>query len=385
MFTIKDSAICKNAIERMAEHGTINPEAAKYFDVGSKEYLEYFRREVIEDFISQGGATCKFFEGAYGSGKSHTLSLLKELALEEGMVVCWTDLSQSLNLTDWKGITEHILQKMQVRIDGEIVTSLPEIIAKKADSRGMDNKIDELSKSNVSCPGFRNAICYAANYNNLTDYQRIEINNFLMGYKVSVTRFKHIGISRVKGNLTKRNAEAVLRTVLFSLYALGFTGVALFFDENEKQLESNSERASEKNKSAANLIRRLIDGCTNGVLTGAFVSFAVLPGFLDNCSRLYQALGQRIQVGAWQRDEDVASWRWPVLQVDSISRIDEREKFVQQAAEKFADIVKKLGGDTNELIAELCLDGNNVLEQTAGSGYKRAVMKTMAYKSDLRL
>lgn len=121
--------ILKNILKTIAGFGIAPPGTAHIFDAGTGGYLKYFEKEIIDELIAYEGATCRFFEGVYGSGKSHLLQLLKELAFRKGMVVASTDLSQALGLTDWKLITQHILENMEIRIDGEIIRSLPKILS----------------------------------------------------------------------------------------------------------------------------------------------------------------------------------------------------------------------------------------------------------------
>ncbi|WP_373064703.1 BREX system ATP-binding domain-containing protein, partial [Gemmatimonas sp.] len=86
-----------DALEQLAQYGVPSQGAARLLDVGSAEFLRYFERETLDDFVCRGGATCKLFEGAYGSGKTHLLHLLHDLALSKGMAVVKTDLSQALS------------------------------------------------------------------------------------------------------------------------------------------------------------------------------------------------------------------------------------------------------------------------------------------------
>ncbi len=93
------------SLEKLAEHGTPPPGASPIIDVGTDSFVEFFADEVIDGLIATGGSTCRFFEGAYGSGKTHLLQLLEMRARDRGMAVVRLDLSQALSLADWRLIT----------------------------------------------------------------------------------------------------------------------------------------------------------------------------------------------------------------------------------------------------------------------------------------
>jgi len=218
---------------------------------------------------------------------------------------------------------------------------------------------------------------YATQKDNIDKYLWNLIKTYLLGAKVSVVNFKKEKVDNIKISLNKRNAEYVLKTVLAGLYYLGFTGTILLFDENEETLSVSSRGPSKKNKIAANLMRRMIDGCANGLIIGTVIVFAVLPGFLENCSKNYQALGQRLQLQISRYERYRPSWRRPVLSVDDINDV-KYEDFLENSIKKYTEIVTKLNGNTKELDIIMRRNGKMVLKNNAGAGYKRELMKTLA-------
>jgi len=124
-------------------------------------------------------------------------------------------------------------------------------------------------------------------------------------------------------------------------------------------------------------MRRMIDGCANGLIIGTVIVFAVLPGFLENCSKNYQALGQRLQLQISRYERYRPSWRRPVLSVDDINDV-KYEDFLENSIKKYTEIVTKLNGNTKELDIIMRRNGKMVLKNNAGAGYKRELMKTLA-------
>lgn len=375
MNLLETNEILINALEQIASFGTAPQDAAHLVDVGADKYLKYFEEEIIEDIVSYGGATCKFYEGVYGSGKSHILNLLRELAFDKGMVVASTDLSQAIGFTDWKLVTEYILQNMEMRSGNQITRSLPEILAALGKYEIGPN-IEKLKGEYLPCPGFTNAMVYATQKDSLDNETWELLKQYLLGHKISVVSLRDHGLIGIKGNLTKRNSEFILKTALGALYYLGVTGTVLLFDENEKTLIHSSRAPSKKYKEAANLIRRMIDGCSNGLMVGTAVVFAVLPGFLGNCNMHYQALGQRINIV--QDGLHRPAWRWPLISVEFINSAYEPEDFLEKAVKLYVSIVKKIGGNVSNLESIMLSKGQETLESNVGSGYKRELMKILS-------
>ncbi|NHN34377.1 BREX system ATP-binding domain-containing protein [Paenibacillus agricola] len=365
-----------NALETMAQYGVPDPQAVHFMDIGSRSYLEYFEREILDELIKLGGATCRIFEGAYGAGKTHLLHLLRGLALRRGMAVASIDLSQELKLEDWRQITITILETLEVKIDGATVRSLPNIILDLQKTGRIQT--EELQREAQAHPGFYNAMLWATKKEQLSEQAWNTLQIFLLGGKVNVTELRRQGLTGVKAPLTQRNAELVLKTALGGLYRLGLPGVMLLFDENEKTLTLTRNAPTQKQRVAANLMRRLIDGCTTGLLVGTVSIFAVLPDFLDACATAYPALGQRLQM---VRDGlKTPAWRIPVLPVTLINEIRSQEQFVEEAINVFLQYAQILQLSAEGLEETLRNTGETIIEHNVGSGYKRELMKAFASK-----
>lgn len=371
----------KLGIETMAAYGLPHADSVEYFDVGTGKYLSYFEKEILDDLVSKGGATCRFFEGAYGAGKTHLLQMLTKMGLRKGMVVAQIDLSQAIGLEDWGLITKYILKNMTAVINGFRVRSLPDILFALGDTGNID--LNNLNNTNLPHSGFRNAMIQALRApTNLEEQAWLKLRQFLMGERVGLPELKRLGLFGIRGNLTSKNAELVLKTVLKGLYLIGLPGTMILFDENEKTLVTNKLIPPRKIKVGANLIRRLIDGCTTGVMVGAVVIFAVLPGFLENCSMVYPALHQRLNI---VERRNRPAWRWPLVPVNLTSTIGEPEDFLEQAIKMFEEVITLCGGNIVELRPELQTIGQSVLENNAGLGYKRDLMKQLAIAVTRRL
>lgn len=356
------------ALEDLASVGLPSPGSAAIFDVGTGPYLQFFESEVLQGLVADGGSTVRVFEGPYGTGKTHLLQLIENLALSRQCAVARADLSQALGFDRPKVLVTHILANVVVTVGRERVISLPSILHALGEVG-----VDPARLHGVKLPhaGFATAMQVAMTAEPGSPRWML-VSRFLAGEAVGVAHLRAVGVRGVKGPLTDRNAEKVLRTVLAGLAALGAKATILLFDETEPQFGQG--QVTQKVRSSANLMRRMIDGSADDRLTRTVTVFAVLPGFLQSCALAYPALGQRLHVQL----RSVSSWRSPVLPVESVSMAQDREAFVAAVVDRFVDVAGQLGARPGELRRRLQSDGQDVLELEAGSGYRRALMKRLA-------
>ncbi len=72
-----------------------------YITVGRKNEIEALLHDV--EIISEGGASCRFIVGRYGSGKSFLLQTIRNYVMERGFIVADADLSPERRLQGTKG------------------------------------------------------------------------------------------------------------------------------------------------------------------------------------------------------------------------------------------------------------------------------------------
>ncbi len=244
---------------------------------------------------------------------------------------------------------------MYVVRNGQPIKRFPDILASVENDSAMHP--DSLKEIQLSHPSFQNAIQLALHRSKLdTDSWEI-LRRYLIGERIAVAEFKKHGLKRIKKSITKNNAEKVLNTVLNSIHYLGFKGTIIIFDETDQDRNWLSQRrpVPKRVQVASNLIRRFIDACSMGEIKGTAAIFAVLPNFILDCAECYPALGQRLEL--FRENGDLISWRWPLLTTNDaneiLSKVDnsimQRQVFLDQASEKFYQIVEYYGGDLERI------------------------------------
>lgn len=365
----------------LSETGDPEPGAASIIDVGSEQFVDYIENEILDDFVSNGGSTCRFFEGSYGSGKTHILQLIEDRALEKGFVVCHIDLKHDLSFGEWDQITKHILENCYIKYNNRIIRRLPEILEALEHDEFLHK--DGFDKIPLQHPCFQNAIQYAISRSSLDDNAWKTLRRYLLGEKVRVYELKEAGLKRVKKPLSKNNAEQVLNTALNSFYHLGLKGIILLFDETDRSWTSSRKPTPKRVTVAANLIRRFIDSCSFGEIAGTVAIFAVLPNFIIDCIDCYPPLGQRLEVQC--NDYTKMSWRSSVLPVNGTNSyfldvdnpVQQRQLFLEHTINKFKTLVEYCGGNIDRIENEFQTIGIQELQNWSGDEYKRAIIKAL--------
>uniref|UniRef100_UPI00356AFC25 BREX system ATP-binding domain-containing protein n=1 Tax=Gemmatimonas sp. TaxID=1962908 RepID=UPI00356AFC25 len=234
---------------------------------------------------------------------------------------------------------------------------------------------EKLGASSLPHQGFARAIGLLSEPDSVSGEGRDLVVRFLLGERVSVARLKAHGITGVKHSLSGRNAELVVKTLFAALFRLGIPGTLLLFDENEQTFVFRGAVPPRRVLQGANLLRRLIDASASGSLVATVAVFAVLPGFVQNCALAYAALGQRLQLA---RDGRAIGWRSPVIPLDAISTEPDPDAFLTGIVNRVSSLLQHCGVELNGQQPQFYAAGQEVLQQNAGSGYRRALVKRIA-------
>ena len=79
--------IARRIIEVLGSSGTPPVKGVDYFNVGNGSLLEALDEFYFSSYLQDGGAAYKMVVGDYGSGKSHFLYCLHDLAWNRGFAV----------------------------------------------------------------------------------------------------------------------------------------------------------------------------------------------------------------------------------------------------------------------------------------------------------
>lgn len=224
-----------------------------YISVGRKDEINSLLLDI--DTIKDGGATCRFIVGKYGSGKSFLLQMMKSYALDTGFVVVDADLSPNRRffgnagqgLATYKELIKNmstktkpeggalslLLQKwlnnlqLQVMEERNITTNDEQF------SKFMEIKIYkmiEILQENVNGFDFSKLlITYYEAYMQENQEKMSQVLRFLRGeYRTKTEAKADLGISNI---ISDHNWYDYLKLFASFLVNAGYTGLLILIDE----------------------------------------------------------------------------------------------------------------------------------------------------------
>ena len=299
--------LARMIVETLGASGTPPNRGVQHFNVGNGSLVEALDTYYFSSYLQDGGAAFKMVVGDYGSGKSHFLYLLRDIAWERGFAVAKVDLSptetpyndqklvygavaRNLILHEGEGVSDEsglprFLEGTLARILGE--EPGPEALA-HPNYRGL---VDTLEATPVDSPVYRAAVL--AYFDALVHGQEerlAPLSRWLLAEDTTPDDTKVLRGLGVTGKITRTNAFRVLRSLTQIVRALSYSGLLLLFDEVDRM----SSIGGKAEKLATDTLREVIDRCRDD-LPGAMFVYAVPPPFISDVVPRYPALQQRLR------------------------------------------------------------------------------------------
>jgi len=300
----------QHIIRKLGESGIPPTRGLEAYTVGMDSILGTLESEYLKGYLRDGGSSFKLVVGEYGSGKSHFLYRLRDIAWENGYVVSRTELSpkecpydnqlkvyQAVinnliyhdpdpNIADTQGIEafleNHFFHTMRMLGIEQMMTSI-----------GLDVRVkmwlETILRFKVESPSYRHAVYFylqsAAEEN---EAKKRVIGAWLRGESVALRDLREFSISE---RIDRSVAFKMLRSLAQLIHELGYAGLALLFDEGDRMVSIGSSRTE---KVACDNLREVIDRCAGESLPATLFAYAVPPYFVTNIAPQYEALSQRI-------------------------------------------------------------------------------------------
>ncbi len=330
-------SLARSIIEVLGSSGTPPTRGIHYFNVGNHSILNALDGFYLSSYLQEGGAAYKMVIGDYGSGKSHFLYCLRDLAWRRGFAVAKVDLSpvetpyndQRLvyaavahnliwheadeNVSDEKGLTR-FLEGTLLRVVGE-EPSLEMLV-----HPNYIGLIDTLEATPIDNLAYKSAIMGYLESLARGQEERLEsLTRWLMGDTTTpgdTTILRELGVT---GKITRPNAFQMLRSLAQTIRALSYSGLILLFDEVDRM----SSIGAKAEKLATDNLREVIDRCRDE-LPGTMFVYAVPPQFINDIVPRYPALQQRVRApGRFSRANHFS----PLISLDHLD-LDESDLMV---------------------------------------------------------
>ncbi len=297
-----DAELARHILQRVGESGQPPERGIEHLNVGNEGLLSVLEREYLDPIARTGrGSSFKLVQAYYGGGKTHFLTVVRQLAWRRGMAAAVVGLSpQECPFDD------------AVRIYGAVARELtwPPADPAVLPARGIEHalrtavetRLDEVGEDAlllwlerdfrrlpVDSTSYRRAVrAYARAV--ITDDPDVEevAGAWLRGDSVGRDEARALGIREL---LDRSNGFRFLRSLVQVLQHLGAPGMLLAFDELDRVLSLPSRRR----RAVADNLRELIDLCGREALPGLLILYAVPPEFMREVVQEYPALQQRLE------------------------------------------------------------------------------------------
>lgn len=286
------------------------------FTVGRERWLRGVHGD-LREYIAQGGSKVRFVNGDYGDGKTHFLSVVRNLALDEGFAVAFVVLTRDVPLHRFELVYRELVRRLHGSAEGSegiralvhrwiesLGPKVPEPATDPIDAAAEEapSKAPGLAETLRALPemelGFANALSALVGLHRdplregETEQSREEaretLYQWLEGGKPTRRVLKSFQIFEV---LDKTNSKRLLASLIAFLRHIGHSGLVVLLDEVETVM---AQSASVRNAAFEN-IRLLIDSTDQSRFLHLF--FSIIPDVLisDKGFRSYDALWSRVR------------------------------------------------------------------------------------------
>lgn len=280
--------------------GLVPTEYVAFFTVGRQNWLK-FVEEDLDNFIAEGGGKVRFINGDYGDGKTHFMSVIRQLALQKNFASSFVVLTRDIPIHKFEIVYREIVSQLRGRFKGVGIRSL------------IQQWIEEQKKLEVNKDALFHSLCQIVkmdrNFANAliglfqppppapaseneseqvaVDYQEI-LYQWFEGKKVAK---KELAKFNVFETLNKTNSKNFLQSLIAFLKLTNHKGLILLFDE----LETVMAQSSSIRNAAYENIRLLMDNTEHTEYLQLF--FSLIPDVLlsEKGFKSYDALWSRVR------------------------------------------------------------------------------------------
>jgi hypothetical protein len=309
---LPEPRLARQIVEVLGQSGTPLSKGVSYYNVGNDSLLNAIDTHYLGSYLADGGAAFKLVVGDYGSGKSHFLYCVRDRAWERNFAVSKIDLSPKESPYDdqrrvyaavasaiiWhelgdlgederglsrflEGTLRRMVQPHGLELSDPNAAELPDVRA----------LLQTFATTAIDSLSFHKAVqAYFLALLRGQELRQESIGRWLHGEEISAEDVRDLRTIGVTEKINKNNAFKMLRSLCQTVRALGYTGLALLFDEGDRMLSVGGR----SEKVATDNLREVIDRCRED-LPGTLFMYAVPPAFIHDIVPKYPALQQRIQ------------------------------------------------------------------------------------------
>lgn len=245
----------EKGFRRMASQGTAPDQGCALFGVGYDDVFEALEREYLRRGFKLESSSEKFIVGNYGSGKTHFLRQLQEVARELTCVTSEVKLSKNVDFTKYISVFSEVVLQMRPPnskrhgIEALLEGARMRILEKRGagdDERNRElirNWALENSDSEFESPAYGRGLKRALLALSERDFERLErLCRWLSGEFRNAQLCKELDLPKLEKADENRQAGAALLTLGQFNRRAHFRGTVIAFDEAEQGLDVDRRR-----------------------------------------------------------------------------------------------------------------------------------------------
>ena len=318
-------------IERLSEKGHAPSDGCGLFDIGNDERIERIRKTYLENRFQRGISSEKFVVGPFGSGKTHFVNQLCEVARNMDCVSSTVALTRDVDVTSNYYIYREIAREIRPPdstnrgIRNLMISCFDRVDAssqKQTDSREKAGQflrmwIEGLEEHDFELDMFGRVARQAFDSYLKNDRGRFDSAcQWIAGELESKPIAKTLDIPPI----AKRELNLIARRISLSLYQLikkvGYHGTVVVFDEAEQGFEIGKRKQSVLYSLMQSEINSIVNLDGGSVLMLYAIVPAIREGMMD-----FPALQQRVSHPI-PFDENV---RAPIIEINRPERLSKEE------------------------------------------------------------
>ena len=334
--------------------GIVPTEYVSFFTVGRHNWLKFIEED-LDHFIANGGGKVRFINGDYGDGKTHFMSVIKQLALQKNFASSFVVLTRDVPIHKFEVVYQEIVLQLCGNFDGVGIRSL--IKHWLNEQKTNEENLGALSTSLREIPGlsldFANALIGLLQTHSSSQPEE-ENNNFeeilyqwFEGKKVAKKDLKQFHVFEL---LNKTNSKHFLQSLIAFLKMTNHKGLILFLDELETVL---AQGTSIRNAAYEN-VRLLMDNTEHAQYLQLF--FSLIPDVLlsEKGFKSYDALWSRVRTVG---DSDEVNYRGTLVDLHKTPLKRQELVDLGVSLRKIYTIAYRWDAEqaiSNDLIANMC-------------------------------
>jgi len=378
-----DRLNARRILAQMGENGKPPELGISHVNVGTESYLRVIDGAYVGDLITVvEGSSFKLVQGTYGSGKTHFLYCVRDLAWRRGLLAAFVTISPkecpfNRPLAIYKAIAQRI--ELARGPEGEATRGIDDVIRKALEDKVAHEGLEEahawldkkLARAAITRHSFRDAaVGFARAVLDKDQATARRLAAWLRGEEITASEAKQAGVYELPSN---ENGFGMFRSLVQLVHQLGFEGTVVLLDEAERRLSIDSKPTKAMSETIDHL-RELVDMCGRSELPRTLVLYAVTPAFTRDVLPMYPALQQRL--GAPIQFLSAHNPKAPVIDLEALDF--EPKKLLVELGKRLLRVAKRAyqwSPDDKLALANLDKLADTVAEEQLEVGHRRWFVK----------